>query len=490
MNVSRRFFIGGAFGALGSMGGCRLLTGCACGGRPRLRFGVVSDVHVRLSNDGRGIYAPNDCTTLVHTLEWFRDQGVDGVMIAGDIADHGMVGEMEAIAKAWFSVFPDDRAPDGRKVARLFVTGNHDLEGYKYGRFAERVFPDAAVRAKNVLRSDYKGNWERIWHEPFEPVWMKTVNGYSFVGGHWTVDRCRGRDEVGVAGVEEFFAANGRRLDPSQPFFYVQHPHPCGTCYGPGAWGRDDGRVMRAFARLPNAIAFSGHSHYTLTDERSVWQGAFTSIGTASLRYTSRFALAKGPYANSGKGALMPAQKAFDSRQGMLVSVFDDHVEIARRDFSRDASLGDDWVLPLPTAESRPFEFKKRSAALGAPAFPADAKAVASIKAATLAKGVPSAKVGQLGVLQIVFPAALAAKARVFEYEVAVRGAMAGNVVSRVVAPGYHRSRKDPDAVAPVKCLLPLGALPKGAKEASFAVTPVSCYGVKGRALVTNVLKI
>ena len=101
MNVSRRFFIGGAFGALGALSGCRIFTGTCCDGTPKLRFGVVSDVHVRLSNDGKGLYEPNDCTTFIHTLEWFRDQGVDAVMIAGDIADHGMVGEMEAVAKAY-----------------------------------------------------------------------------------------------------------------------------------------------------------------------------------------------------------------------------------------------------------------------------------------------------------------------------------------------------------------------------------------------------
>ena len=115
MNVSRRFFIGGAFGALGALSGCRIFTGTCCDGTPKLRFGVVSDVHVRLSNDGKGLYEPNDCTTFIHTLEWFRDQGVDAVMIAGDIADHGMVGEMEAVAKAWFSVFPTTARPTGAR---------------------------------------------------------------------------------------------------------------------------------------------------------------------------------------------------------------------------------------------------------------------------------------------------------------------------------------------------------------------------------------
>ena len=65
-----------------------------------------------------------------------------------------------------------------------------------------------------------------------------------------------------------------------------------------------------------------------------------------------------------------------------------------------------------------------------------------------------------------------------------------GAVLSRVVAPGYHRSLKDPDATAPVECLLPRTVLAGDAKEAAFLVTPVSSYGVKGKALETNVIKV
>ena len=67
------------------------------------------------------------------TLEWFRDQGVDGVTISGDLADCGFVEELEEVGRVWRSVFPDDKAPDGRHVERLFVYGNHDWEGFKYG---------------------------------------------------------------------------------------------------------------------------------------------------------------------------------------------------------------------------------------------------------------------------------------------------------------------------------------------------------------------
>ena len=366
VKVSRRWFIGG-LASLGAFGGNRVLcapAGKFTGGKPNLAFGVVSDVHVRLGPSGEGFAKGSDPSTFIHTLEWFRDQNVDAVMIVGDIADKGLVDELQAVADAWFKVFPDDKAPDGRHVQRLFVYGNHDYEGFKYGGYAKKIWEDETERAKHVLRTDQKANWENIFHEEFAPVMSWDVNGYAFVGGQWTADTCHGWEETGIGGVEEFFAAHRNLLDPKKPFFYFQHPHPKDTCYGSWAWGHDDGRATRALSAFPNAIAFSGHSHTSLTHDQSIWQGAFTSLGTSSLRYTggaySKVRLPMG-YENGGGAAAYDACKVMwgygstlDGRQGMLVRVYDSHVAFTRREFVYDQSLGDDWVLPLPSVRQKP----------------------------------------------------------------------------------------------------------------------------------------
>lgn len=482
MDLSRRFFLAGAgaFGAFGAFSGSRLLRAASVpAGVAKLKFGVVSDVHVRLATPG-GLAVSHNTDTLVHTLEWFRDQGVDAVMIAGDIADHGMVGEMEAVAKAWFQVFPDDKAPDGRTVARLFVTGNHDWEGFEYGGNIKGQYKgDDDAWRQAILRTDYKGNWERIWHEPFAPVWMKNVKGYNFIGAHWTADHCRGADEIGILGVEEFFAAHGKELDPNQPFFYFQHPHPKDTVYGAKAWGRDLGASTRALTPFANAVAFSGHSHFTLTDERSVWQGAFTSIGTASLRYTSNYdAGTEGGYENRKRDSLMAKLNTFDNRQGMLVSVFDDRLAITRRDFMRDAALGDNWVLPLPVAENRPFAFKTRAPIYGVPAFPAAAEA--AVAETTVGKNKKPA-------LKVSFPAATAGKVRAHDYVVEFTAADGAAKRFNMLAPGFHRARTDGEATAAVAFVVARAKLPAAFAVARVTVTPRSCYGVAGTPLTAQI---
>ena len=110
---SRRWFIGG-MASFGAFGGCRFFAGRGfASGTPNLRFGVVSDIHITKVGEGENMEAWGNNLTFRHTLEWFRDQNVDAVMIAGDMADNGMVEQMEAVAQAWYAVFPGDRYPDG-----------------------------------------------------------------------------------------------------------------------------------------------------------------------------------------------------------------------------------------------------------------------------------------------------------------------------------------------------------------------------------------
>ena len=502
-NISRRWFIGG-LASFGAFGGNRIFcahAGTFDQGRPNLTFGVVSDVHVRLNVSGEGFSKDHDTSTFIHTLEWFRAQNVDAVMIVGDIADKGLVKELQFVADAWQKVFPNDKAPDGRHVQRLFVYGNHDYDGFNYGGYAKKLWPDDAERAKNVLRTDLKGNWEKIFNEPFSPIMNWEVNGYTFVGGHWTASKCHGSEETGIAGVEEFFAAHKDLLDPKKPFFYFQHPHPKDTCYGSWAWGHDDGRATRALTPFPNAIAFSGHSHTTLTHDQSIWQGAFTSLGTSSLRYTGgAYARTRYPegYENGGGTAAFDPYKTtpaygstMDGRQGLLVRVYASHVTFTRREFVYDQSLGEDWVLPLPAAEAKPFAFAEHAKRSIAPEFPAGATLLVS-RARAKNRGMakkgkaPAVPQEDKDVFVLDFPAATASKGRAFEYEIVAAPKNGGKKVKRyLMAEGYNMSPDNPRAHRPLTCRIAADQLPQN-ETFCFAVRPVNSLGKTGVPIVSE----
>ena len=487
---SRRWFIGGAgaFGAFGAFGGNRFLLGGAdrTGVTPNLTLGVLSDVHLGVGRGEKGFEAGT--AVFRKALEWYRDQRVDAVMIVGDIADRGWYDQLEAAADVWRAVFPDDRAPDGRPVKRLFVYGNHEWEGSHSHDHEDPRF----------LGRDFAGYWERTFDEPYEPIGLKTVKGYSFIGQHWDHQgwfaRCK------FERIEPFMAEHGKELDPSRPFFYYQHPHPRDTVYGP--WANiscDTGISTRVLSAYPNAIALSGHSHLSLTDERSIWQGAFTSVGTASLKYTGMPAdcpLACG-YENGSSGAAewkanawkaMQVHKDRTSHQGMLWRVYDDCIVMRRHEFSSGLDLGADWTLPLPAAEPKPFAFAEHAKKIAAPSFAPGAVLKLERTTAKIRGGRPkNAKPGEeieparKDALKIVIPAALAKDgARVIRYRVEVCG-NGEKLVKYVLAEGFNHPAATAKAAADITCLLALEVLPKG--NLTVRVLPENCFGKIGRAL-------
>lgn len=497
-DISRRWFIGG-LASFGAFGGCGIFSASAgkySSGKPKLKFGVISDVHIRVNPKGPGLLDGYNTATLEATLSWYRDQGVDAVAVVGDIADRGLVEEMEAFAATWFKVFPDDRAPDGRRVERIVVYGNHDWGGIHYKPFVTAKYSNETDLSDRILIGKPKEHWERIFHEPWEHVFRKDVKGYTFIGAQWSNGWCKGRNETGIQGLESFFAAQKGKIDPSLPFFYFQHPHPKNTCYGSWAWGHDSGVSTKILSEYSNSIAFSGHSHFSLTDDRSIWQGAFTSLGTSSLRYTgiSTQGIPQGFENANGADSLrydpykvMGRIKTNDGRQGMLVSVYDDHVAFCRRDFMYGGSLGDDWIMPLPAAESKPFAFAEHAKKVSVPEFPAGAKLVVR-KGRGKNRGVNRNKTKVLSVQKSVYeisfpPADAIPGARALDYEIsAVSGADGKKVVKYVMANCFYLPLTDKRQKETVKCRIAVDQLPPEGTF-HFEVRPRNSFGKTGKAI-------
>ena len=505
--LSRRGFLGGV-AAFGAVAGCKTGFFAAGGERPLLRFGVVSDVHVRLAKGGEGFATGYDTETLEKTFAYFRDCGVDAVMIAGDMADSGLVGELKAVADTWFKVFPGDKAPDGRKVERLFVFGNHDAFGLKNGK---RIFDDDAVVRREAIEADPRRAWDYCFHEDWKPYFVKSVNGFDFFCSHWQPGIwCNGIAETGCSGCADAFGALMAKSDPSKPFFYVQHPHPRDTVYEKCAWGVDDGTATRLLSRFPQAVAFSGHSHEPLTNEKAIWRGAFTSVATGSLRYLSAsvvwsFARTAG-YENGHCNYYLPGVKRGDRpkysakydapkrmpketsrpdiRVGQIVSVYDDRIVFEKREFVSGLSLGEDWVIERP---AKPLSFAARAASSRPAEFPSGAELkVVRTKAKTRGfkggeQNVPPKK---KPALKLAFPAATVG-GQVAEYEISAVGTGGSRYDTRICAVGGCYPRNHDKFAKGVEATIPLDSLPKGAS--SVSVTPLDSFGTPGRPLAAKI---
>ena len=489
MNLSRRMFLGGlaGFAALGPRRIFAAAPGAFTCGRPNLVFGVVSDVHIAFVQGGKSLHRSYDTTHLEKAFAYFRDNGADAVVIAGDMAHHGLVGELQAVAATWYRVFPDDRASDGRRVERVFVFGNHDWSGIKRGKAVFGTDEKAVIA--NALRTDPKRFWDACFHEEWKEFYTKTVKGYRFVGANWckglaATGDCNGVREEFIAGLADRYATIAGEIDPNLPFFHVQHPHPRGTVHG-DVWGQDDGQSVSVLSAYPNAISFSGHSLTTLLDDKAVWQGGFTAVGTATLRNVGSSGLSSGVAAGfendrtpkSAKGAdalkVMPEIDRYAAKQGQLVRVYDDRIVFSRRDFAADAPLSDDLVMPLPAKDAKPFAFESRRAAAKAPRFAAGAAlAFASVTAKRRGAkktdpGVPS--------VEIVIPAANAEpSARGVRFGIVATGADGRRLELSLLHDAFRFSAADARANAPAKCRVALDRLPAG--DVTFEVRAYSFW--------------
>ena len=508
MNLSRRWFIGGAVSAL-AFGGCRMFSapvGKYSSGKRKLSFGVISDVHIRYNSITHkvGTDFNQSGETLEKTLTWFRDQGVDAIVIAGDIADYGIIAELQVVADAWNKVFPNNKAPDGRTVEKVFVAGNHDVEGFKYRSFDLSCWSNKEELAKILLVTDFKKNWEKIFNEEYNDIYKKEINGYTFIGQHWGKQGWGKNCKFDL--IKPFMEENKSKINTSLPFFYAQHPHPKNTCHGPNAWGADTGITTEVLSNFSNAVAFSGHSHYPLSDNDAIWQGGFTSIGTASLRYLSindesilgvkvpgSFENAKTVYNGvksseafqylADENKVMPGIDRYNVRQGMLVQVFDDCMTIVRRDFVHETIIGEEWVMPLSTAEGKPFAFTEHAKRLKAPEFPKDAK-VTVAKARGKNRGKKGVAPVEKDILAIDFPTADATGINnLNHYEISVeakdssKNQLRRMVAANVVNPG----KKVKEFTLKIAC----DTLPKNTKY-RFVIYPVSSFGQKGKSIATD----
>ena len=460
--LSRKQFVGGIAAVLGGL----LLLGDAYGAEtpPILKFGLVSDVH--LGGEGKD-------ADLERVLRHFDSQGVDAVMIPGDIAHSGLIREFERFAAIWYRVFPDDRGADGRKVERLIVSGNHCIDGWP-GRW--KGWSEERLRAERFNYADNpQKTWRRLFHEDWHDVFVKTVKGIPFIGAQWKSEQ----PPFVKPPVAATVAKLAPTFDPKLPFFFFQHDAPAGTCFGKAG----DAEAAAALKPWPNAVSVSGHYHRSLADDRNAWQGDFTAISAGCLHE----AAGGESYRNVNYFWHKPSRTKpmrtteWISRGGCcsVVEVFADRLVVHRRSVQTDESLGEDWTIPLPAACGKGFDFKLRESEMVAPEFAAGAEVTVTY----CPKGHPEQAKRYAGqpCVAVGFPPASTPSGVVSEYEVTARLQDGTEIVRTKVIPNGFGLAKERMTI-PGVCLFKTEELP-GKRPVVFSVTARECFGKTGRPI-------
>lgn len=348
MDISRRNFLLST-GAFALSAGCRSTS---LFGKPDLRFGVISDIHVTTENS---------CRILKKSFKYFKRRGVDCVVIPGDLTDWGTKGSFVLLKNTWDAVF------DGTEVKPIFCTGNHDYDGWFYSDMTMEMHANGVSENDAMVKHGFKDSWEELFGEKFEPVRVRSVKGYDFVSVEW-----RGQNNF-KAWMEE----NSKRFENDKPFFFFQHVPIKGTTRDSSSGGGDDG-VKSVLENYHNCVAFTGHTHRTFNFESSIWQGGFSAIAVPSLSYTSmRFAEnGSGNRAGLATQTMPPLPLRADhcGGQGYVVNVWNDCIAVERIDLRNETSDCRDWVIPLGDNADKPYDPASLSKKIPAPRFPEGAK--------------------------------------------------------------------------------------------------------------------
>ena len=450
-------------------------------GPVRLRIGLLSDIHITRRES---------CAMFEKALRTFDDWKVDGVLCCGDIADWGVAPQIGYAAETWFKVFPKGLRSDGAPVANRLHYGDHDCSGYTYRNHphCREDYPDVEAMKKVMIRyADRKAIWEKAFKEEWAPIVHKRVKGYDFVLSHFTCGEKGNEWGNRVPGLEDFFARLEPELVKGRPFFYSQHRIPRGTLGNESIYGQDEGQTTELFSRFPDLCVFCGHKHLTATDEQAIWQGPFTCVQVPSLSYCCTQGGRDNGYADSDNRCrppdwLMPIIPLGQTKQGLLLTVYDRAMVISRHDLLRGKKLGPDWTVPLPLSGIRPFDYGRRAEKEIAPRFPAGS----SLSVKRRAKKERDGK--EHDVFELTFPVAPASGGALHanDYEAQISTLRDG--VERVIATKRVYSRRfiypqELDA-GPVVCDFEAAEiLPRAYHPLRFSVRPMGAFGAAGSRL-------
>ena len=305
----------------------------------RLTFGVISDIHF-----GNGV-AEGPMVKVPKALKNITSYGkLDALAVVGDLTDGGSANQYEQLNQ----VFGDEATFTNPVGQFLFSMGNHD-----------NYNGDGQTNYKNGLKAFNNG-------EEYPLHTYRIIKGYPFI----TVSMLNGTNHdisnanngtgaypaSTVTWLEEHMAKAAQEC-PGKPIFVFTHIPPRWTCYS--TWAELEngtGWCMKVLNptlnKYPQAVVFSGHSHYPLGDPRSIHQGTnpnsernnyYTVINTGSTTYSEI-------HPGAVDAGIHPTGYDYVTEGLILTEQENGDIEIRRYDTYRNEEIAADkrWVLKAP----------------------------------------------------------------------------------------------------------------------------------------------
>ena len=274
-----------------------------------LTLGVVSDVHI---NTGLPVTSQKWESALnqlsVKALESDND-GLDGVLVAGDLIDYPSEAFIQEFKRVYESVM------DPVKTPLIYTVGNHDVPKYKW---SETMVKDAEYIRK-ALGDNYFQTDVDIEAGTGLECRHCVIGDYDIIAISPDGTSPVVYDPKALEWLDKTLSEVTSK-NPSRYVILITHPMLYDTVYGsllgeadgiwksfsPGYWATRE--LPEILAKYPQVVAFGGHLHFPLNDPRSIWQGAFTALGCGSVRY---MAIEAGGYEDMAGQTIMKDKDEF-----------------------------------------------------------------------------------------------------------------------------------------------------------------------------------
>ena len=293
------------------------------------RFGIISDTHIDPEHPLNEKCKEN----LINTLKSLKSQKIDVLIVAGDSIDSSTDESFEQFIEIYNSIFTNELT----NPLLILLMGNHDY----YNKNGKLKKEDAQFRfEKYYLQKTLShlkiNNFHFIKWGSNDNEYIKSCNNYDWINS-----------KINKAILQ----------DSKKPIFVITHLNAINTVHLSQYYGFEP--IFNTLKKYYQIIHLSGHSHFSLIDERSIWQNEFTSIQTQSTSFIEldyNFENGSVP-----KDEFNNNITAYNNPMGLIIDVSNDNIEVNRILFNENSFYGKKWEFKIPfLKENFMYEFNYR----------------------------------------------------------------------------------------------------------------------------------
>ena len=219
---------------------------------PVLRFAVATDVHISAADNTNA----ERLRQLFESAYRYADNHptyttLDAVVLTGDNCDTGSDAEYEILT----SVIDENKRDETTMIA---IMGNHEFHETAHEGFVRHMKQDLNphVVVKGFHFIGISPDPTDTWQTPKQINWMSA--------------------QLRKAAAD----------DPDKPIFTMQHGHIWNTVYVSRSWYTQMSLPLHmVYARFPQVVNFSGHSHGPVNNPLNIWQNSYTQVAAGTLNY-------------------------------------------------------------------------------------------------------------------------------------------------------------------------------------------------------------